>query len=683
MLTDKPTIPDHLLEAARQQTSPLSQHDVETLLIRNVTSPPSSGRLPMIAGSAALVAVGAAATIWVSLHGPDPVQVNAAPELPSSPMLGTTEPIHHAQGPAPELAVVSQYTERTSTQAPPPAFQQLTTSVAPTLFLTIEQGRIVHHARDRYSTRQALASPDARVECLSNGLRVVHSGQPITLSLSPGSPCPVFVTSRRGVGHAVLTGGLATSSVEDVNELIPMEADEDLVLWFKNDPEVLDLAPDSLRTAMIGLVTLRHEVVNSHDNTNPEVETEATEEYSPKNLSSTIVVARSSGLAKNVLAQLSRFDGSHDGTPAVRTDTLGDSPWTNNSVVNERWTKNVVRFESIDRRNNVLSDTRSSQSSIADSSNNSVHEFSIGVLSDSLIGRAIRRLQSSCRKPDDIVDSIITDEGNTSVLMHSINIDLAHIDSVPWQSTFMDDSLWSFSKNPFRGLGRDRQHYFDSLLKSTRANFDSMLRNDWPLNINELRDGSIWIDSIMSHDPSKKVPHLDTRTRLIDIDMNDVMQDVNDQIHADSNVMQIRSRFKGQDTTIGSSRTTSRQQSIVIVLKCADGSKRTIQPQGSTNLPLQESSRSSQGAVASTSVYPNPATDGGATLSYILTEDRTISVHLHDLSGTPVQTLVDPIRRLAGRGQLAFTWSTLPKGIYLVVLSTDRGEQAVQRLIIQ
>lgn len=683
MFTDKSNIPDHLLEAARQQTSPLSQQDVAALLRGHASAPTASKKVPAIAGSVALVAVGVAASVSLLHDAPNPVQVVAAPEVRSSPIASATEQNHHEIVTAPDKADVQHIPTLSTVHSPNPEPRYVTASIAPTMFLSIEPGRIIQHARDRYSTRQALASPDARVECLSNGIRFVHSGQPITLSLSPGSPCPVFVTSRRGIGHAVMTGGLGNTSVEDANELIPVEADEDLVLWFKNEPQVMDLAPDSLRKAMIGLVTLRHQEVDSPVNVNPAVVPETVDDYATRKLTSTIIVASSSGLVKNILDQLSRIDRESEDSPIIQTELLGNTHWTDDDADGETFMRQVVRFQSIDQGGNVDSDHLSSQSRTADSLNNNVFPFSIATLTDSLVTSALRRLQSSCRKSDEEADSSNIDEKNTDTWNQWFDIDLELHNSSPWKSTFMDDSLSNFSMRPFIGFGKARQQYLDSLFKRSRTNLDSLIRSYPSLNIDKQRTNSLWIDSIFFHDPSRTESQIDTMTRRIDIDMDRSTKEVNVQIRADSNLVHIRSRFERQDSTVGSSLIASRQQSIVIVLTCADGSKRSIRPRSSSTLPLQESSRSSQGAIASTGLYPNPATDGGATLSYVLSDDRTISVHLHDISGTPVQTLVEPTRRNAGKGQLAFTWSTLPKGIYLVVLSTDRGEQAVQRLIIQ
>jgi len=98
---------------------------------------------------------------------------------------------------------------------------------------------------------------------------------------------------------------------------------------------------------------------------------------------------------------------------------------------------------------------------------------------------------------------------------------------------------------------------------------------------------------------------------------------------------------------------------------------------------LQETWRETNGAVETTGVFPNPTSDGGATMSFTLAEDRNVNISLHDLTGAKVMDLVRNFPRKAGVGQLAFTLPGVTPGMYLVTLTTDRGERAVQRLIVQ
>jgi len=98
---------------------------------------------------------------------------------------------------------------------------------------------------------------------------------------------------------------------------------------------------------------------------------------------------------------------------------------------------------------------------------------------------------------------------------------------------------------------------------------------------------------------------------------------------------------------------------------------------------LSDLTPTSNGAITSTTVYPNPATEGGATMSFVLSEPRTLTLTLLDLNGNVVATLTQDARRTPGKGQFAFALSNVPAGMYLATLTTDKGERAMQRLIVQ
>lgn len=137
-----------------------------------------------------------------------------------------------------------------------------------------------------------------------------------------------------------------------------------------------------------------------------------------------------------------------------------------------------------------------------------------------------------------------------------------------------------------------------------------------------------------------------------------------------------------RSTTDGSPATVD-MHSRIIILRSADGRRTTVEPGSDVRAGVQETWRSSGGAVTSTSVYPNPTTDGGATVAFDLAQRRRVTLTLHDLTGVNLMTLARDVERPAGRGQLSFTLPGVPAGMYLVTLSTDRGERAVQRLIVQ
>ncbi len=92
--------------------------------------------------------------------------------------------------------------------------------------------------------------------------------------------------------------------------------------------------------------------------------------------------------------------------------------------------------------------------------------------------------------------------------------------------------------------------------------------------------------------------------------------------------------------------------------------------------------RSSAGALAIQSTSPNPAGDQ-VWIKYKLTDSRRLTLSLHDLFGRklgalPVQTLDGS----AGDNSVQLDLRGVAAGVYLLALTSDRGEQAVQRLVI-
>jgi hypothetical protein len=92
--------------------------------------------------------------------------------------------------------------------------------------------------------------------------------------------------------------------------------------------------------------------------------------------------------------------------------------------------------------------------------------------------------------------------------------------------------------------------------------------------------------------------------------------------------------------------------------------------------------RLSSGAVTSASLFPNPA-QGSTTLQFRLTQPRYVTITLNDLSGRYLRTLESGQELNMGDYPVALKLGEVQSGTYLVVVRTDRGEQAVQRLIVQ
>lgn len=89
--------------------------------------------------------------------------------------------------------------------------------------------------------------------------------------------------------------------------------------------------------------------------------------------------------------------------------------------------------------------------------------------------------------------------------------------------------------------------------------------------------------------------------------------------------------------------------------------------------------RVKDGAVSITSISPNPATDR-ATIKVHVTEQRSFSISLHDMFGNLVAHLSN--RHLADSEEITIDVSDKPAGTYLIAITSDKGEQVVERLIV-
>jgi|GEM_PF-3939502 len=96
--------------------------------------------------------------------------------------------------------------------------------------------------------------------------------------------------------------------------------------------------------------------------------------------------------------------------------------------------------------------------------------------------------------------------------------------------------------------------------------------------------------------------------------------------------------------------------------------------------PYLDVLRGSAGGVLNTTVLPNPAGER-AEVGYSLSGPRVVTLALHDIMGRRLRELKAPVSNKAGDHHAEVDFSGLDDGIYLLVISTDRGEQAVQRVI--
>lgn len=91
--------------------------------------------------------------------------------------------------------------------------------------------------------------------------------------------------------------------------------------------------------------------------------------------------------------------------------------------------------------------------------------------------------------------------------------------------------------------------------------------------------------------------------------------------------------------------------------------------------------RSGSGAISYTRTWPNPASDN-LTVHFALTEPRRVGITLHDLTGRFLQELTNLAQRSPGTHQERISLDGVESGTYLLTIRTDKGEQAVQRIVV-
>ena len=97
-----------------------------------------------------------------------------------------------------------------------------------------------------------------------------------------------------------------------------------------------------------------------------------------------------------------------------------------------------------------------------------------------------------------------------------------------------------------------------------------------------------------------------------------------------------------------------------------------------------DSWRAASGAITNSEVTPNPSRKGGEIFfRYHLANARSISLSLYNINGEYVRTFLEEGRRDGGEHLEILRLDDLALGVYLLVVSTEKGERVVQRLILQ
>lgn len=92
--------------------------------------------------------------------------------------------------------------------------------------------------------------------------------------------------------------------------------------------------------------------------------------------------------------------------------------------------------------------------------------------------------------------------------------------------------------------------------------------------------------------------------------------------------------------------------------------------------------RKSSGSIAMVQAYPNPASNQ-VTCRYQLTNQRSVTITLHELSGKFLRELMAQQNVTAGIHEPELQLRDIPPGAYLIAVKTNTGDQAVQRIIVQ
>ncbi len=125
---------------------------------------------------------------------------------------------------------------------------------------------------------------------------------------------------------------------------------------------------------------------------------------------------------------------------------------------------------------------------------------------------------------------------------------------------------------------------------------------------------------------------------------------------------------------------------------------RSLQSRASTSTPRREESSSidnavtgaptglqqsttNSGAILRAFLGVNPAASA-TTLEYTLSEPRRLTLSLHTIDGRQLQNVVESANYNAGSGTISIDLHGFSAGMYLVALTSDRGEQLVMRLLI-
>lgn len=466
-----------------------------------------------------------------------------------------------------------------------------------------------------------LLALDLKEDCLRQIATAIEQAPTAFGACSDNTPRPVMVTSANGRGHVIMKRG----SIANANTLIPVAAKnggDDVLMWFPPTQDFMKSLPDSLVKPL-----------------------------------------------EEVLEMDIRITDDDGGHMTVRRKHLNDD-----GTLAE--TEDIIGLQDMKTMMKELD----------------------GKMNDPALAMHMRELKDRIRLMMNDSSRIVFDRDSLPYRLHQLDTQIEDIDD-----TGLDVRIDSI-------LGEMPEHQMmvDSIMRNfpmMQLKIDSIMKN--------MPEMQFRMDSITKEFPMRQrmfdsVMKLMPKSRImikrfggdsaVDIQFNVDSTMTNSRVivkRMDAKPLQykIDTRINTTDSTTKASTSTHVRSRIQILRSPATRggiillSRRDVidQPEAKAGgvTSLQETWRETNGAVETTGVFPNPTSDGGATMSFTLAQDRNVSISLHDLTGAKVLDLVRNSPRKAGTGQLAFTLPGITPGMYLVTLTTDRGERAVQRLIVQ
>lgn len=470
-----------------------------------------------------------------------------------------------------------------------------------------------------------LLALDLKEDCLRQIATAIEQAPTAFGACSDNTPRPVMVTSANGRGHVIMKRG----SIANANTLIPVAAKnggDDVLMWFPPTQDFMKSLPDSLVKPLEEVLEMDIRITDDDGG-------HMTVRRKHLNDDGTLAETEDVIGLQDMKSMMKELDGKmNDPALAMHMQKLKDRL---KLMMNDS-SRIVFDRDSLPYRLHQL-----------DTQIEDVDDTGLDVRIDSILGEMPERQM--------MVDSIMRNFPMMQLKIDSI------MKNMPEMQFKMDSVMKEFPM---------RQRMFDSVMK-LMPNSRIMIKrfgNDSAVDI-ELN-----VDSTMTTMPNSRIIVKRTQDAKPLQYKIDTRINVMDSTMKSSKSMHVRSR-------ISVLRSPATRGGIILL------SIRDVidQPEAKTGgvTSLQETWRETNGAVETTGVFPNPTSDGGATMSFTLAEDRNVNISLHDLTGAKVLDLVRNSPRKAGTGQMAFTLPGITPGMYLVTLTTDRGERAVQRLIVQ